>query len=196
MTAPFAVSAQIPTPRAQQAVSSPRPLRRLLPRIRPYMWRLLAAFACLLASAGIALAFPQFVRQLLDAAFVSADADLLNKIALGLLGLFAIQAVLNFVQVYLYCIAGFTSIWLIFDVSDNISSFIDNHIGLAMVVRYYATQIPQVFIILLPVALLLSLLFALGRMSRANEIVSMLTAGVPEALAWAWLGLYGRSSRV
>ena len=47
-----------------------------------------------------------------------------------------------------------------------------------LVARYYATQIPQVFIILLPVALLLSLLFALGRMSRANEIVSMLTAGV------------------
>src|SRR5436190_410715 len=84
----------------------------------------------------------------------------------------------NFVQVYFYCIAGFTSIWLIFDVSDNISSFIDNHIGLPLVVRYYATQIPQVFIILLPVSLLLSLLFALGRMSRANEIVSMLTAGV------------------
>src|ERR1044071_9937246 len=84
----------------------------------------------------------------------------------------------NFVQVYFYCIAGFTSIWLIFDISDNISSFIDNHIPLLIVVRYYATQIPQVFIILLPVALLLSLLFALGRMSRANEIVSMLTAGV------------------
>src|SRR5215216_7035200 len=84
----------------------------------------------------------------------------------------------NFVQVYLYCIAGFTSIWLIFDVSDNISSFIDNHIGLLQVLHYYATQIPQVFIILLPVALLLSLLFALGRMSRANEIVSMLAAGV------------------
>jgi LPS export ABC transporter permease LptG len=84
----------------------------------------------------------------------------------------------NLVQVYFYCIAGFTSIWLIFDVSDNISSFIDNHIPILMVVRYYATQIPQVFIILLPVALLLSLLFALGRMSRANEIVSMLTSGV------------------
>src|SRR6266576_1399634 len=84
----------------------------------------------------------------------------------------------NFVQVYFYCIAGFTSIWLIFDVSDNISSFIDNHIGLPLVIRYYATQIPQVFIILLPVSLRLSLLFALGRMSRANEIVSMLTAGV------------------
>jgi LPS export ABC transporter permease LptG len=84
----------------------------------------------------------------------------------------------NFLQVYLYCIAGFVSIWLIFDVSDNISSFIDNHIPLSLVARYYATQLPQVFIILLPVSLLLSLLFALGRMSRANEIVSMLTAGV------------------
>jgi len=33
-------------------------------------------------------------------------------------------------------------------------------------------------VILLPVSLLLALLFCLGRMSRANEIVSMLTAGV------------------
>src|SRR4029453_14031979 len=63
-------------------------------------------------------------------------------------------------------------------VRHNISKFIDNHIPVLLVVRYYATQIPQVFIILLPVALLLSLLFALGRMSRSNEIVSMLTAGV------------------
>src|SRR5712664_4034345 len=84
----------------------------------------------------------------------------------------------NFLQVYLYCIAGFISIWLIFDVSDNISNFIDNHIAVSLVGRYYATQIPQVLIILLPVSLLLSLLFALGRMSRSNEIVSMLTAGV------------------
>ena len=101
MTAPFAVSAQRPTPRQQEAVSSPRPLRRLLPRIRPYIWRLLAAFVCLLGSASIALAFPQIVRHLLDAAFISADAGLLNRIALGLLVLFAIQAVLNFIQVYL-----------------------------------------------------------------------------------------------
>ena len=101
MTAPFAVSAQRPTPRGQEAVSSPRPLRRLVPRIRPYLGRLILAFACLLGSASIALAFPQIVRHLLDAAFISADAGLLNRIALGLLVLFAIQAVLNFVQVYL-----------------------------------------------------------------------------------------------
>ncbi len=59
------------------------------------------AFVCLIASASIALAFPQIVRHLLDAAFISADATLLNRIALGLLILFALQGVLNFVQVYL-----------------------------------------------------------------------------------------------
>jgi subfamily B ATP-binding cassette protein MsbA len=61
---------------------------------------LAVAFVCLVASASIALAFPQIVRHLLDAAFISANGDLLNKIALGLLVLFAIQALLNFVQVY------------------------------------------------------------------------------------------------
>ena len=91
----------------------------------------------------------------------------------------------NFVQAYFYCIAGFLSIWLIFDISDNISTFIDEKFGFALTVKYYATQVPEVFIILLPVALLLALLFSLGRMSRANEIVSMLTAGVsiPRVLA-------------
>src|ERR1700719_3930353 len=84
----------------------------------------------------------------------------------------------NFLQVYFYCIAGFISIWLIFDVSDNISTFIDLHLGFLLTLRYYASQVPQILIILLPVSLLLALLFALGRMSRANEIVSMLTAGV------------------
>ena len=97
----FGVSAQRPTPREQPPVSSPRPLGRLLPRVRPYSVRLLIALACLLASGAIALAFPQIVRRLLDAAFVSADSDLLNSIAIWLLILFAIQAVLNFVQVYL-----------------------------------------------------------------------------------------------
>ena len=47
-----------------------------------------------------------------------------------------------------------------------------------LVAQYYWTQIPQVLVILLPVSLLLALLFSLGRMSRANEIVSMLTSGV------------------
>jgi LPS export ABC transporter permease LptG len=84
----------------------------------------------------------------------------------------------NFFQAYIYCIAGFISIWLIFDISDNISAFLELHLGFTRVVHYYLSQLPQILVILLPVSLLLALLFVLGRMSRANEVVSMLTAGV------------------
>ncbi len=80
---------------------SPKPLRSLLPRIKPHFSRLFAAIACLLVSVGIALAFPQIVRHLLDAAFVQGSTALLDRIALGLVALFAIQALLNFAQVYL-----------------------------------------------------------------------------------------------
>src|SRR5438067_98096 len=84
----------------------------------------------------------------------------------------------NFLQAYFYCIAGFLSIWLVFDISDNISVFIDKHFSLIHAIEFYLTQLPQILVILLPVSLLLALLFSLGRMSRTNEIVSMLTAGV------------------
>jgi lipopolysaccharide export system permease protein len=83
-----------------------------------------------------------------------------------------------FLQAYFYCIAGFISIWFIFDVSDNISTFLDERVSGSLIAKYYLAQAPQILVILLPVALLLALLFCLGRMSRSNEIVSMLTAGV------------------
>ncbi|HJT80219.1 MAG TPA: LptF/LptG family permease [Chthoniobacterales bacterium] len=84
----------------------------------------------------------------------------------------------NFVQPYLYCIVGFVSIWLIYDVSDNVSVFIEQNFGPWRTAQYYLTQLPQIGVILLPISLLLALLYSLGRMSRANEIVSMLTAGI------------------
>jgi len=83
-----------------------------------------------------------------------------------------------FLLAYFYCIAGFISIWFIFDISDNISTFLDDRVSRGLIAKYYLTQVPQILVILLPVALLLALLFSLGRMSRSNEIVSMLTAGV------------------
>src|SRR2546428_163893 len=85
---------------------SPRALVRLWPRIRPHRWRLLVATVCLTASAAIGLAFPQIVRYLLDAAFVRHDGALLDRIALGLVGLFTIQGLLHFSQAYLLSSAG------------------------------------------------------------------------------------------
>ena len=56
---------------------------------------------CLLVAAAVGLAFPQVVRQLLDAAFEQHDRDLLDRIAIGLVLAFALQGAMNFIQVYL-----------------------------------------------------------------------------------------------
>jgi subfamily B ATP-binding cassette protein MsbA len=80
---------------------SPRPLRRLLPRLRPYRTRLALAAVCLIVAAAVGLAFPLVVRYLLDAAFQTRDRALLDRIAIGLLLLFALQGLMNFIQVFL-----------------------------------------------------------------------------------------------
>ncbi|HEU4631318.1 MAG TPA: ABC transporter transmembrane domain-containing protein [Gemmatimonadaceae bacterium] len=80
---------------------SPTPLVRLFPRLRPYAGRLAVAAACLLGAAAVGLAFPQIVRRLLDAAFEHGDRALLDRIALLLVGIFALQGLFNFVQVFL-----------------------------------------------------------------------------------------------
>jgi len=76
-------------------------LRRLAPRVRPYRTPLLLAGVLMFCSVGIGLAFPLIVRELLDAAFLAEDSSLLNRIAIGLLLLFAVLAVINFIQSYL-----------------------------------------------------------------------------------------------
>jgi LPS export ABC transporter permease LptG len=83
----------------------------------------------------------------------------------------------NFVIPFLYSTCGFLAIWLVFDLSDNGHDFIEAHVKPATLAYFYLTQFPQILVICLPVGLLLALLYSLSRMSRANEIISMLTAG-------------------
>src|ERR1700691_5529885 len=83
----------------------------------------------------------------------------------------------NFVIPFLYSTCGFLAIWLVFDLSDNGHDFIEAHVKLTTLAYFYLTQFPQILVICLPVGLLLALLYSLSRMSRSNEIISMLTAG-------------------
>jgi len=60
----------------------------------------------LVASAAIGLAFPMVVRYLLDSAFIDRNRVILDRIAIGLVILFTIQAGLNYVQTYLLSAVG------------------------------------------------------------------------------------------
>lgn len=73
----------------------------MVPLLRPYTARLAVAFVFLLVAAAAGLVFPGVLRFLLDAAFEQRDRQALDRIALGLLGVFAIQGVANYIQVRL-----------------------------------------------------------------------------------------------
>jgi subfamily B ATP-binding cassette protein MsbA len=81
-------------------VVTPSALRRLWPRVRPFRRGLYIAAVALVFASAITLAFPLAVRYLLDAAFVHHDRAMLNKLSAGLLALFALQALLNYIQTY------------------------------------------------------------------------------------------------
>ena len=83
----------------------------------------------------------------------------------------------NFMEPFLICFAGFIGIWLIFDLSDNITDFVEAKVSIKQVAGYYLTQLPYFILLALPVGLLLALLYSLSQMSRRNEIIAMLTAG-------------------
>lgn len=83
----------------------------------------------------------------------------------------------SFLEPFLICTAGFLAIWLIFDLSDNGPDFIQAKASPKAITLFYLTQLPSIILVVLPVGLLLALLFSLSRMSRTNEIISMLTAG-------------------
>jgi LPS export ABC transporter permease LptG len=75
------------------------------------------------------------------------------------------------------CFTGFLAIWIVMDLTDNGTTFFYATDGLSQLGIYYLVQLPQMVMLVLPITLLLSLLYTLGRMSRSNEVISMLGAG-------------------
>jgi lipopolysaccharide export system permease protein len=84
----------------------------------------------------------------------------------------------KFLLPFIYCFFGFIAIWFIFDLSDNLQDFLQGKVGFGILLAYYQSQIPEIVVISLPIGALLALLYSLTAMSRTNEIISMLGAGL------------------
>lgn len=67
---------------------------------------------------------------------------------------------------------------LIFAIYDNFRDLISAGAGLGEILFYYATILPSYLSVVLPISLLLSLLFILGKMHRNNEITALRAAGL------------------
>ena len=80
-----------------------RQLRRLFAFLLPYRGRLVLAIGAVIVSAAMGLVFPLVIGRLVDSALVDSaagDTSTINRIALLLLGVFAVQAIFGYVQRY------------------------------------------------------------------------------------------------
>ena len=61
-------------------------------------------------------------------------------------------------QPFLYCVLGFVSIWLVFDLSENAPTFLENKAPLLRVAEFYLLRVPEIILMSIPVGLLLAIL--------------------------------------
>lgn len=83
----------------------------------------------------------------------------------------------NFVTPFLLCICGISGIMITMNLLDNMRDFADAKMGFGKILLYYLVVMPKILVTITEAALLLATLYSLGRMSRYNEITSMMSAG-------------------
>ena len=99
-------------------------------------------------------------------------------------GIFDRYLLKNFLVPFCYSMFGILGIWLVYDLGVQGPTFLELHLSFRVIAIYYLAQIPYMLVTWMPLSVLLGLLYVLTRMSRRNEIVSMLSAGrsVPRVL--------------
>jgi lipopolysaccharide export system permease protein len=85
---------------------------------------------------------------------------------------------LQFLKTIMFAILAFGLIFILVDMIENLDDFIDQNVPMEIILLYYVYFLPRIFSLMVPVAVLLSALFVVGRMSNSNEMTIIKCAGV------------------
>ncbi len=83
----------------------------------------------------------------------------------------------RFLSAFALCMGGMLAVLLLTDLQNNASNFSQSNNSIEMAISYYGIFLPATIVFMLPYVLLLALLYSLGKMSRHQEIVSMIQTG-------------------
>ena len=83
----------------------------------------------------------------------------------------------EFATPFCYCFFGFYVFWVSFDLLAQLDMFQRNKLSTGDVFKYYLIKMPDQFSVVIPVALLLALLYALTNHARHNELTAIRAPG-------------------
>jgi len=84
----------------------------------------------------------------------------------------------NFVITIIFSLMALYVIFLIVNMVENLDDFLAANMSTELIVKYYILFFPELVKLLLPIAVLLSTLFTVGKMSNSNEITALKSGGV------------------
>lgn len=84
----------------------------------------------------------------------------------------------NFLTPFIYCVLAFTMIFIIFDLFNTLSDFLEAKTQGMQIFQYYLYIIPSVVVYIIPTSLMLALLYTLSHMTKNNELTAMRASGV------------------
>jgi len=77
-----------------------------------------------------------------------------------------------------YCMIAFPMVFVVYDLFDHLSKFIEAGTALVVTVRYYLCVLTSALEYFVPASLLLATLYTLWRLTRKNELTAMRASGV------------------
>ena len=89
-----------------------------------------------------------------------------------------IYLIQQFITILLISILGFTSVFLVVDLIENLDRFIDNSVPWNIVFKYYLFTMPWFVNIALPMAMLIATVFSVGLLVKRNEWTAMKSSGI------------------
>lgn len=84
----------------------------------------------------------------------------------------------NFLLTLLFSLLVLCIIFIIVNLIERIDKFIDNKLTVIDIAKYYLYFLPDILKMLIPVAVLISSLFTVGRLSNSNEVTAMKSGGM------------------
>ena len=77
-----------------------------------------------------------------------------------------------------YCLCGFLIFWIAFDLFGELDDYQLRGLNAPEIARLYLIKTPELLVIVLPIALLLGLLYALTNHARHQELTAVRAAGI------------------
>ena len=84
----------------------------------------------------------------------------------------------RFTHSLLYCLCLFSLLFIVIDVFNNLDDFLKSGVDVQIIATYYLFSVPLILVQVVPMAVLVSILYVLGNLSRHNEISAMKASGV------------------